>query len=193
MKYKKLMENIFFDKSKLKYCGENVIIGKTVRIRKPEECSIGDGTIIDDFTYISCAIDIGKNCHIASNVTISGGNGKLTIGDYSTLSNHCSVHSGSSDYSKVSIDIPSASKEEQFGGETKEIKIGNFVTVGAHSTILPGCDLPDGFSCGAYTLLKENEYKEFSLYIGIPAKFYSYRDMNDFMKTKLYKKYYGIK
>ena len=45
------MENIFFDKSKLKYCGENVIIGKTVRIRKPEEVSIGDGTIIDDFTY----------------------------------------------------------------------------------------------------------------------------------------------
>ena len=48
-----MLDNIFFDRSKLKYCGENVIIGKTVRIRKPEECIIGDGTIIDDFAYIN--------------------------------------------------------------------------------------------------------------------------------------------
>ncbi len=184
------MENIFFDKSKLKYCGKNVIIGKTVRIRKPEECIIGDDTIIDDFTYISCSIEIGKNCHIASNVTISGGNGKFIMGDYSTLSNHCSVHSGSSNYSRVSLDIPSVPKDLQFGGETKEIKIGNFVTIGAHSTILPGVTIPDGVSCGAYTLLKEKEYKPFSLYIGIPAKFYSYRDIEDFRKTNLYKEYY---
>ena len=30
------MENLFFDLSKLKSCGANVIIGKTVRIRYPE-------------------------------------------------------------------------------------------------------------------------------------------------------------
>ena len=41
------MENIFFDRSKLKYCGENVIIGKAVRIRKPEDCIILDNTIIE--------------------------------------------------------------------------------------------------------------------------------------------------
>lgn len=187
------MENIFFDRSKLKYCGKDVIIGKTVRIRKPEECSIGDGTIIDDFAYISCSIEIGKNCHIASNVTISGGGGKLIMGDYSTLSNHCSLHSGSSDYSKVSLDIPSVPSEEQFGGETKEIRIGNFATVGAHSTILPGSVLPDGFACGAYTLIKEMEYKPFSLYIGIPSRFHCYRDMEDFKKTDVYEKYYGNK
>lgn len=184
------MENIFFDKSKLKFCGENVIIGKTVRIRKPEECSIGDGTIIDDFTYISCAIEIGRNCHIASNVSISGGDGKFIMGDYSTLSNHCSVHSGTSDYAKVSLDIPSISRENQFGGFTQEIRVGNFVTIGAHSTILPGVKLPDGFSSGAYTLIKEIEYESFSLYIGIPARFYCKRDMSDFKKTKIYKDYY---
>lgn len=185
------MENIFFDKTKLKYCGENVIIGKTVRIRKPEECSIGDSTIIDDFTYISCAIEIGKNCHIASNVSISGGSGKFIMGDYSTLSNHCSVHSGSSDYTKVSLDIPSVSKDDQFGGETKEINIGNFVTIGAHSTILPGVKIPDGVSCGAYSLLKEIDYKPFSLYTGIPAKFHTDRNLESFKKTKIYLEYYG--
>jgi acetyltransferase-like isoleucine patch superfamily enzyme len=184
------MQNIFFDTSKLKYCGKDVIIGKTVRIRKPEECIIGDGTIIDDFTYISCAIEIGTNCHIASNTTISGGNGKFIMGDYSTLSNHCSVHCGSSDYSKISIDIPSSPPQHRFGGETKQINLGHFVTIGAHSTILPGANIPDGFSCGAYTLIKNKEYKPFSLYVGVPAKFHAYRNIDDFKQTELYKEYY---
>lgn len=165
------MENIFFNKKDLKYCGENVIIGKTVRIRKPEECIIGDNTIIDDFAYISCPIEIGKNCHIASHVSISGGLGKLYMGDYSTISNHCSLHCASSDYSEVSLDLPSVPINIQFGGNVGEIKIGKFVTIGAHSCVLPNVNLPEGFACGAYTLLKPSDYLDWSLYVGIPAKF----------------------
>ena len=164
------MENIFFDKSKLKYCGKDVIIGKTVRIRKPEECIIGDGTIIDDFTYISCAITIGKHCHISSNVNISGGKGHFYMGDYSTLSSHCSVHCASSDYRYFSMDLPSVPEEMQFGGEVGDIKLGNNVVVGAHSTILPHVVVPYGVAFGAYTLIKNQEYLADHLYIGIPAR-----------------------
>jgi acetyltransferase-like isoleucine patch superfamily enzyme len=163
------MENIFFDKNKLKYCGDNVIIGKTVRIRKPEECIIGDNTIIDDFTYISCPIEIGKNCHIASNVTISGGEGRFKMGDYSTVSNHCSIHCASSDYTEVSLDLPSVPKNLQFGGVVNDVTIGNFVTIGSHSCILSGVKIGDGSACGAYTLVKEN-MDDWHLYVGIPAK-----------------------
>ena len=77
-----MSNHIFFNLSDLKSVGRNVIIGKTVRIRQPENVIIGDNTIIDDFTYISCAMEIGNNCHIASNVSISGGKGKLTMGNY---------------------------------------------------------------------------------------------------------------
>lgn len=166
------MKNIFFDRKDLKHCGENVIIGKTVRIRKPEEVSIGDNTIIDDFTYISCGMTIGKNCHIASNVSISGGEGHFYMDDYSTLSNHCSVHCASSDYRKVSLDLPSVPKEEQYGGEVGDVHIGKYCVIGAHSCILPSVDLPDGVASGAYTLLKNMKYESYSLYIGQPAKFY---------------------
>lgn len=182
------MENIFFDLKKLKYLGENCIIGKTVRIRKPEECIIGDGTIIDDFAYISCPMEVGKNCHIASHVSISGGSGKLIMGDYSTISNHCSVHGASSDYTKVSLDLPSIPSEFRFGGSIGNINIGNFVTIGAHSCILPGSQIPDGFACGAFSLLKEQEYIEWSLYKGIPVKFVSFRDKSILEKTMLVKK-----
>ena len=165
------MENIFFDISRLKHIGKNVIIGKTVRIRQPEKVSIGDNTIIDDFTYISAEMDIGKNCHIASNVSISGGKGKLTMGNYSTLSNGCSVHCASSDYRECSLDLPSVPKDQQFGGVVGTVVIGNFVTVGAHSCILPNSFIPDGTAFGAYTLIKQkNILKPFHLYVGKSCK-----------------------
>lgn len=179
-----MSENIFFDKSKLKYCGKNVIIGKTVRIRKPEECIIGDNTIIDDFAYISSAIEIGNNCHIASHVSISGGNGKFVMGNYSTISNHCSIHCASSDYNTVSLDLPSIPIELQFGGEIEDIYIGDYVTVGAHSCILPGVYLPNQFACGAYSLLTKQNYQENSLYIGIPARFLKIRNQDKFLQIK---------
>jgi len=159
--------NIFFDVSKLKHLGKNVIIGKTVRIRQPEKVSIGDNTIIDDFTYISCAAEIGKNCHIASNVSISGGKGKFIMGDYSTISNGCSIHCASSDYRECSLDLPSVPEEEQFGGEIVNICVSDYVTVGAHSCILPGAQLPEGTAYGAYTMIKENNnLSPFHLYVG---------------------------
>lgn len=170
------IDNIFFDIGKLKYCGKNVIIGKTVRIRKPEECVIGDNTIIDDFAYISCPIEIGKNCHIASHVSISGGEGKFTMDDYSTISNHSSIHCASSDYTKMSLDLPSVPKELQYGGQVGNVELGKYVTIGAHSCILPGVIIPDGFACGAFSLLKPQIYIWYSLYAGIPAKFIKNRD-----------------
>lgn len=161
------MENIFFDVSKLKHIGKNVIIGKTVRIRQPENVSIGDNTIIDDFTYISCAADIGNNCHIASNVSISGGKGKFIMGNYSTISNGSSIHCASSDYTACSLDLPSVPEEQQFGGLVKDIFIGDFVIVGSHSCILPGANLPEGSAFGAYTLIKDSvTLKEYHLYVG---------------------------
>lgn len=184
-----MMENIFFDKKKLKYCGENVIIGKTVRIRKPEECIIGDNTIIDDFAYISCPIEIGKNCHIASHVSISGGAGKFFMGDYSTISNHCSIHCASSDYREVSLDLPSVPKNLQFGGEVNDVKIENFVTIGSHSSLLPGVIAKTGSACGAFSLIKET-MDEWSLYVGIPAKKIKLREKSKILEW--IKKHYKV-
>ena len=179
-----MSQNIFFNIEDLKYCGKDVIIGKTVRIRQPHLVSIGDGTIIDDFTYISSALEIGKHCHIASHVSISGGRGKLTMGSYSTLSNHVSIHCGSSDYRKLSLDLPSIPSVLQFGGETKDITICNFVTVGAHSCILPGVILPEGSAFGAYTLIKGSDLKPYHLYVGTMCRNLGERDITDITKYK---------
>ena len=160
---------LVFDLKDLKHLGKNVIIGKTVRIRRPEYVSIGDNVIIDDFTYISCAMDLGNNSHIGSNVSISGGGAgrKLIMGSYSTISNGSSIHCASSDYKKCSLDLPSVKESEQFGGEVSNIHISDFVVVGAHSCILPGSNIPEGSTYGAYTLIKpDSKLLPYHLYVG---------------------------
>ena len=176
------MDNIYFDVKKLKYFGIGARISKTTRIRNPEECIIGDGVIIDDFTYISCPIEIAPHCHISSHCSISGGAGRFKMGAYSTLSSHVSIHTCSSDYRSISLDLPSVPKGLQFGGEVGYVEIGEFVTIGSHSVILPNVKIKNGVACGAFSLLKQEEYVENGLYMGVPAKFHSLRDNKELLR-----------
>jgi dTDP-4-amino-4,6-dideoxy-D-glucose acyltransferase len=173
------MENLYFDITRLKHLGAGAIIGKAVRIRRPEECVIVEGTIIDDFAYIACPIEIGNYCHIASHVSISGGAGRFKMGNYSTLSNHCSVYCASSDYSSISLDLPSVSPDQRFGGHVADVTLGDYVTVGSHSSVLPGSRLPIGSAFGAYSLVNGVDYQPLGLYVGIPAKFRRMRSIPD--------------
>ena len=174
------MDNIYFDLRKLKYLGVGAIVGKTVRIRHPQDCIIGDGTIIDDFAYISTRIEIGKNCHLASHISISGGHERLfVLGDYSMFSCHCSVHCASSEFAAVSLDLPSVPPEEKFGGIIGDVTIGQHVAIGAHSCVLPGAHLPDGSAFGAYSLIRPGNYQALGLYSGIPAMFRGLRSVPD--------------
>jgi acetyltransferase-like isoleucine patch superfamily enzyme len=163
-------DNIFFDLKRLKYLGVGARVGKTVRIRRPEEVIIGDGCIIDDFTYISCEMVLGKHCHIAPNVTISGGSSKVTLGDYVAISTGCSLHAASSDYLTASLDLPSVPEELRFGGTAEEIVLGDHVILGSHTVVMPGVNLPTGVATGAHTILRNKKYEEWFLYLGHEAK-----------------------
>lgn len=164
------MDNIFFDLKRLKYLGVGAIVGKTVRIRQPEKCIIGDYSIIDDFTYISCEFETGRHCHVAPNVTISGGNGKVTIGNLAGVAAGSSLHAGTSDYTKASLDLPSVPPEARFGGEIGNIVLGDHALLGAHTCVLPGVVFPIGAATAAFTLLKKKEYDAWVLYGGIEAR-----------------------
>lgn len=181
-------DNIFFNKSELKYLGRNTIIGKTVRIRKPYDVTIGDNSIIDDFTYISVGMDIGNNSHIASNVSISGGQygARFIMGNYSTISNGCSIHCASSDFKECSLELPSIPKDEHIGGVFSDIQLGNYVIVGAHSCILPGVVVPDGVAFGAYTLVKPNiKLLPYHLYVGIDCRDLGLRDNTELIENHI--------
>lgn len=164
------MDNIFFDKKDLKHCGENVIIGKTVRIRRPELVSIGDHVIIDDFTYISCGMNIGPFSHIAPNCTFSGGAGFVNIGAFVGISASSSVITGSSNYRVGCLDLPTIPDNYVAGAIVKEILISDFCLLGASSVVLPGVVMPQGMTTGALTLVRKKDYEKWGLYVGNPVR-----------------------
>ncbi len=169
-------ENIFFDLKRLKYLGRNAKIGKTVRIRYPERVSIGENAIIDDFTYISCSLDLGKYSHISANCNIIGGNGNVKIGNFVGISPGSTLVSQSSEYTKVSFEIPSIPKEYSFGGAGNFITIADHVLIGAHSIILPDVYLPEGVASTANTIFRKKKYDPWCLYHGERAKKICKRD-----------------
>ena len=177
------MENIFFNISDLKSCGKNVIIGKTVRIRYPELVSVGDNVIIDDFCYISTALEIGNYVHISSGCKIIGGRGcKLVMEDFSTFSPDVIIAAGSDDY-MGGIATPLVPAEFKGHVEYGTTVIGRHCIVGSGSVILPNVTLNTGSAVGALSLVKE-DLEEWFLYAGVPAKKIKYRDKDSILNLE---------
>ena len=49
------------------------IVSKNIRIRNKDFFKVGKGSIIDDFSYFSTKVEIGKYTHLAANCHIGGG------------------------------------------------------------------------------------------------------------------------
>lgn len=170
-----MSENIFFDAGKLKRRGENVIIGKTVRIRYPELVEIGDNVIIDDFTYISTALHIVGHVHIAAGCKLIGGrDSTVTIDEFSTLAPNVVLAAGSDDYI-AGIASPLVPSEYKGRSEIGLIALGRHCIVGANSTVLPDVTFSDGAAVGAQSLVK-HDLDAWTLYAGVPSRFVKARD-----------------
>ena len=163
------MENIFFDISKLKSCGTNVIIGKTVRIRYPELVEIGDNVIIDDFTYISTSLKLHSNIHISSGCKIIGGkNAFVEMFPFSTLAPNVVLSAGSDDY-KDGVATPMVPLEFKANAIIGKIIINKHCILGANSVVLPNVIFNEGATLGALSLAIK-DLEEYTVHAGIPAK-----------------------
>lgn len=163
------MNNIFFDLKKLKSCGKNVIIGKTVRIRYPELVEIGDNVIIDDFTYISTKLKLHSNTHISSGCKIIGGKeAYVEMKEYSTLAPNVVLSASSDDYLS-GIATPMVGLEYKANVKIGKIILNKHCIVGSGSVVLPNVIFHEGACIGALSLANE-DLQEYTLYAGIPAK-----------------------
>lgn len=151
------MDNLFFDRSQLKHCGKNVIIGKTVRIRHPEKVSVGDNVIIDDFCYIDGMVEIGDYVHIANGCTLSAGPRSIHMGPFSGLSAGCRVYAGSSNYLSCGLDMPTIPREYVYNVVAEEVVLSRFVIIGANSIILPGVNIPEGMAFAANLVIRKKQ------------------------------------
>lgn len=156
-------------KKRLKHCGEGVILSPNIRIRHPENCSIGDKCIIDDFNYLSGSVSLGNGVHLGSSCNIQAGSQSVTIGDYTGISSGVRIFAVSSNYLSSFIDLPTISSNTPSGNNITlraNVVIGDACLVGSNSIILPGVVLPNGISIGALSLVSDRKYKEYSFYEG---------------------------
>ena len=163
-------ENIFFDIKKIKKLGKNTIIGKTVRLRHPELCTIENNSIIDDFTYVSTKLNIGSFSHIASHVTISGGqDGSCKLGDFSGIGSGTRIFCDTSDFEdEIASIIPRKFKKISTAGD---VIMEKFTATGGNVVVLPKVVIPEGTVIGACSLVPSNmELKAWTIYAGIPIK-----------------------
>ncbi len=164
-------DNIFFDLNALAHIGRNVIVGKTVRIRKPALVSVGDHSIIDDFAYVSCGLTLGRFAHIGAHAVIIGGKAHVRIGDFVNIAPGCRLIAASNDFSAGGLVGPAIPPEYADEAITADIHMADHVLLGTGTVILPGVHIPEGVSTGAMTVITpRTDLEPWTLYVGAPAR-----------------------
>lgn len=172
----------------LKSFGKNVLISRKASIYGAENISIGNNTRIDDFCILSGNIEIGSYVHIAAFCALYGSKG-IIVKDFSGLSAKVIIYSASDDFSGEFLIGPMLpSKFINVTGST--VILEKYVQIGAGSIILPGLTLAEGAVVGAMSLVNKN-LDEWTINVGIPAKFLKERKRNILELEKKFRKECG--
>jgi len=137
----------------------DVKFGKNVTVIKPVNlygCEIGDNCFIGPFVEIQKNVVIGKNTKIQSHTFICE---LVSIGD------NCFISHGSMFINDIFKSGGPAGGDKS---KWKKTKIGNNVSIGTNSTILP-VEITDNVVIGAGSVVTKNIRKP-GIYAGNPAK-----------------------
>jgi len=136
----------------------DVQFGKNVTVINPVnlyECQIGDDSFIGPFVEIQRNASIGKRCRIQSHVFIC---------ELVTLGDDCFISHGA----KFINDLFSKGEPCRDSKMWKETKIGNFVSIGTNTTILP-VRIVDRVVIGAGSVVTKDITSP-GIYAGNPAR-----------------------
>lgn len=151
--------------NKIKKKGKDLRIHGSVYFRGINNLVIGDYVRIGKGAFFSCegGLTIGNNVQISRNVLI------YTI-------NH-DINSNAIPYNKEYI--------------YKPVSIGNSVWIGMNVTITPGTTIEDGAVIGMGTVVSGHIPKG-AIVVGEKFRVIGYRDLKEFDKMDLEKKYFGL-
>jgi len=162
--------------------GTDIYIADNVVIKHPSNVKVGSHIAIDDFFYMTTALDMGSYCHISSHVSIVGGKtALLTMGNFSHLSAGARLivmgdeNLGSGLVSPV---IPGFYRDKLVGGR---IVIEDFVSVLTNAIVAPGVTLGEGCLLAAGGFAK-TDIPPWEIWGGVPAKFLKTRSQGNMLK-----------
>ncbi len=177
-------------------CGENVILGKGLVIRKPAQIVVGNLVSIDDYCQLDaggvqqkntinvgdgvllslgCILQtktnplvVGDNCAIGA-YTILTSIGGIILGDSVLIAGNCYIGGGR--YHLEDIDVPIAKQGLYSRGP---VKIGDGSWIGASVTILDGVTIGKGCVIGAGSVVTK-DIPDYAIALGSPAEVVRYR------------------
>jgi len=153
-----------------KSIGRNVRISSDARIYGPENISIGNNVRIDDFVILSAVkgyICIGNFVFIARNSHLSGTLG-ITMHDFSSMAANTVIYSASDDYSGEHL-TAQAIPEKYTSYVGGPVSVEKHVIIGTASTVVGPCDIGEGCSIGAMSLVLK-DLEPWGIYVGVPVK-----------------------
>lgn len=167
--------------------GKHVLISDKASIHNAAGIRIGDHVRIDDFCVLSAGaggITLGSYIHVACFCSLIGA-AEIVMEDFSGLSSRVSIYSSSDDYSGRHLTNPTV-PHEFTQVDSRPVRLGRHVIIGAGSVILPGVTLHEGCAVGALSLVK-SDGEAFSIYMGVPAKCIASRKRELLEKEALFK------
>jgi acetyltransferase-like isoleucine patch superfamily enzyme len=149
------------------------IISGQIRVRHPSHFHVGEGSIVDDYSYFSTKLFLGRWSHIASGCTLAGGFERtVRIGNYSSVSAGVRVWCTSDDFVNDIVTIlppgcPSV-KENLIQGD---VTLDSYTAVGANSVVMPENHVPEGVAIGALSFVPPRfRFQPWSVYAGNPLR-----------------------
>lgn len=156
--------------------GEGVLIDADARIIGAARMRIGAHTRIDAFCVLSAGeggVAIGEHVHVAAHCFLAGA-ARIELGDFSGISGRTSIYSSTDDFSGLSLTGPTV-PDELRRVDSRPVRVGRHVIVGAGTVILPGVTLGDGAAVGAMSLVRRN-VAPFTIVAGNPARVVASRE-----------------
>ena len=149
------------------------IISRNIRVRHPEHFIVGEDSIVDDFSYFSTKVRVGRCTHIASGCTVGGGLAhEFSVGDFCSVSAGVRIWCTSDDFVNDLVAlIPPDIEQVKTHLITGDVRMEDFTAVGANSVVLPGNTIPEGTVIGAMSLVPAGfDFEPWSVYVGIPIR-----------------------
>lgn len=148
------------------------IVSKSCRIRYPEHFRVGEYSVVDDYSYFSTRVEVGRFSHIAACCTVAGGRDRtFRLGDYSSVSSGARIFCRSNDFVNDLVVLLPAGADIGDKPIAGDVSIGDMCGVGANTVIMPGNAIPDGTVVGAMSFVPAGyKFKPWSVYGGSPIR-----------------------
>lgn len=150
--------------------GEDVMVHSTCVLAGLDNIAFGNHIRVDAFAVLVAAdgrLDIGNHVHIGVHAFLSGGEG-IELGDFVSLSAGGRIYTRNDDYTGRTLTGPTI-PERLVSMTRSPVALARHVVVGAGSVVLPGCNIGEGTTVGALSLVNA-PLPEWGIYAGIPAR-----------------------